>query len=312
MVKIYSDRDMLRHAPPAGHPEKPGRLQTVWRELEREQLFDRFPLQPIREATDEELARVHDPAWIAELRKSERSGGGQVEEDTWISEGSERAARLAAGAVVDATAAVVAGEVDRAFCLVRPPGHHARPQAPMGFCLFGSVAVAAADAMARFGLERVLIVDWDVHHGNGTQEIFERDPRVGFFSIHRHPFYPGTGLASETGTGPGLGTTRNVPIRFGTSRRDYLQAFQAEVEAFADLIRPQLILLSAGFDAHAEDPVGSLGLEIEDFVTMTGILTAIADQHTGGRLVSVLEGGYNPSRLAGSVVAHLEALGRRS
>ena len=242
------------------------------------------------------------------MKSREDLGFGQVEADTWMSEHSELAARLAAGAVIGAIDLVLTTDVHRAFCLVRPPGHHARPDDPMGFCLYGSVAVGAADAIHRLGVERVLIVDWDVHHGNGTQEIFYDDPRVGFFSIHRHPFYPGTGSSGETGTGRGLGTTQNVPIAYGVKRRDYLAAFQSRLETFADQIRPELILLSAGFDAHAEDPVGDLGLETEDFTEMTRIVKDIAKQHTGGKLVSILEGGYNVSILAGCISQHLHDL----
>jgi acetoin utilization deacetylase AcuC-like enzyme len=181
----------------------------------------------------------------------------------------------------------------------------------MGFCLFGSVAAAAADAVDRLGLSRVLIVDWDVHHGNGTQEMFYDDPRIAFFSIHRYPFYPGSGAADETGTGQGLGFTRNVPLAFGTSPKDYLAAFRSSLEAMADRIKPELILLSAGFDAHAEDPVGNLGLEVEHFEVMTAEVLQIAETHAQGRIVSVLEGGYNVPILAGCVAAHLVALGAK-
>ena len=179
----------------------------------------------------------------------------------------------------------------------------------MGFCLFGSVAVAAADAVERLELDRVLIVDWDVHHGNGTQEIFYEDPRVAFFSIHRHPFYPGSGASNETGTGKGLGLTKNLPIAFGTSRHEYLAAFRSTLESFADKVRPELVILSAGFDAHAEDPVGNLGLEVEDFEAMTRDVLGVAEGHAEGRVVSVMEGGYNVPILAGCVAAHLQAMG---
>ena len=178
----------------------------------------------------------------------------------------------------------------------------------MGFCLYGSVAVAAADAIARLDVGRVLIVDWDVHHGNGTQEMFYDNSQVCFFSIHRHPFYPGSGAKEETGTGAGLGTTKNVPIAARTSRRDYLHAFSNELADFADRSRPDLILLSAGFDAHAEDPVGNLGLETEDFDEMTKQIIQIADQHTRGRFVTILEGGYNIPILAGCVANHLDII----
>jgi len=182
----------------------------------------------------------------------------------------------------------------------------------MGFCLYDNVAVAAADARDRLGVERILIVDFDVHHGNGTQEIFYQDPRVAFFSIHRYPFYPGSGAAEETGTGPGLGFTRNLPIRFGTRRSEFLAAFRSELEMFADKVRPELVLVSAGFDAHAQDPIGDLGLETEDYIDLTRAIVEVAETHAGGRIVSLLEGGYNVPILAGCVEVHLEALGART
>jgi acetoin utilization deacetylase AcuC-like enzyme len=179
----------------------------------------------------------------------------------------------------------------------------------MGFCIYGNVAVAAADALERFHLGRILIVDFDVHHGNGTQEVFYESSRVGFLSIHRYPFYPGTGARDETGAGQGLGHVRNIPLPYGTPRKEYHAAFRAGLENLADRIRPQLVLISAGFDAHAEDPVGDLGLEVEDFETLTREIVAVAETHAGGRILSVLEGGYNVPILAGSVTTHLDALG---
>ncbi len=179
----------------------------------------------------------------------------------------------------------------------------------MGFCIYANVAVAAADALARFDLNRLLIVNFDVHHGNGTQEIFYDSARVGFLSIHRYPFYPGTGAKDETGTGAGLGSIANIPLPYGTPRADYHAAFRSGLEQLADRIRPELVLVSAGFDAHAEDPVGDLGLEVEDFEILTREIVAVAETHAGGRIVSVLEGGYNVPILAGCVVAHLAALG---
>jgi acetoin utilization deacetylase AcuC-like enzyme len=181
----------------------------------------------------------------------------------------------------------------------------------MGFCIYATVAVAAAAALTRHELNRVLIVDFDVHHGNGTQEAFYASERVGFLSIHRYPFYPGTGARDETGTGPGLRHTVNIPVAYGTPAAQYHAAFRSDLERLADRIRPELILISAGFDAHAEDPVGDLGLEIEDFEALTREIVAIAEAHAGGRIVSVLEGGYNVPILAGAVAAHLGALGAR-
>jgi acetoin utilization deacetylase AcuC-like enzyme len=215
---------------------------------------------------------------------------------------------LAAGAVADAVEKVMCGEANSALCLVRPPGHHARPAAAMGFCLFNNVAIGARVAAKEHELDRVLVVDWDVHHGNGTQESFWRDEQIGFMSVHRWPFYPGTGAADETGAGPGLGATVNLPLPFGISRSEYLDAFRSALEDFADRLRPQLVLVSAGFDSHQADPIGSLGLETEDFATLSRIVLEVAKQHAGGRVVSVLEGGYNPPVLAQCVGLHLEEL----
>lgn len=299
---------MRDHAPPEGHPEKPERLAAILRHLKRTGLDAKCRTGTVRPATDEELLRVHPPELLAFYAGVDREGGGQIEDDTWMSAGSELAGRLAAGAAVEAVNSVLSGPDPRAFAIVRPPGHHARPDQPMGFCLYASVSVAASHAMAAHGLDRILIVDWDVHHGNGTQEIFFSDPRVGFLSIHRYPFYPGTGAEDETGQGAGLGLTRNVPLPFGVTRSQYLAAFRASLGEMADKVRPHLVILSAGFDAHAEDPVGSLGLEEEDFQSMTRDVLDVARTHAAGRLVSVLEGGYNVPRLVGCATDHLETL----
>jgi acetoin utilization deacetylase AcuC-like enzyme len=312
MVTLYTDKRMLDHVPPPRHPERPERLQVILRQLDRTGLRAKFPPGTVREATRAELLRVHSARYLDQVATFEVKGGGLIEADTWVYPGSDLAARLAAGSVVEAVSEVLTALDRKALCLVRPPGHHARPDEPMGFCLYGSIAVGAADAVARHGLERVLIVDFDVHHGNGTQEIFYQDPNVAFFSIHRYPFYPGTGAKNETGSGRGLGHTKNLPLPFGTPRKEYLATFRAALGDFADKHRPELILLSAGFDAHAEDPVGSLGLEVEDFEQITRHIMEVADTHAGGRIVSVLEGGYNVPILAGCVEAHLKTLAASS
>jgi acetoin utilization deacetylase AcuC-like enzyme len=300
---------MLDHRVPARHPERPERLQAVLRHLERTGYLAADQDEHVREAADAELGQVHTPAYLRRVADLEAEGGGMLDPDTWISNGSNLSARLAAGACVEAVSYVLGGPDRRALSLVRPPGHHALPAAGMGFCIFANVALAAAEAITRFDLNRILIADFDVHHGNGTQEIFYDSERVGFLSIHRYPFYPGTGARDETGSGAGLGFTSNVPLPHGTPRAAYHAAFRSHLEKLADRVRPELVLISAGFDAHAEDPVGDLGLEIEDFEVLTKELVSVAEVHAGGRIVSVLEGGYNVPILAGSVAAHLDALG---
>jgi acetoin utilization deacetylase AcuC-like enzyme len=242
---------------------------------------------------------------VAELAAA---GGGRLDPDTVVSGRSDEVALHAAGAAVEAVDHVLSGHHTRALGLVRPPGHHAGHARAMGFCLFNNIAIAAAHARAAHDVERVLIVDWDVHHGNGTQDIFYGDGQVGFYSAHRSPFYPGTGAASETGGGAGLGKTFNLPLQFGIGRKDYREAFANVLSDALARCRPELILVSAGFDAHRADPIGSLGLETDDFAALTKLLVDAADQSCGGRLVSLLEGGYDLAALAESVAAHLETL----
>ena len=304
MTLLYYNPTFLEHET-GKHPERPERLVQIVRQLERTGLDAKCVRPAWEAASDLQLARVHEPSYAAEVEAFARHGGGRIEEDTLCSPQSYDVARLAVGAVCDAVGRVVRGEDTQALCLVRPPGHHALRSAAMGFCLFNNVAVGARTAVAEFGLDRVLIVDFDVHHGNGTQAIFWDDPQVGFFSIHRWPFYPGTGDSDETGTGAALGTKLNLPVEFGTARADYLAQFQGGLERIAAKMRPDLILISAGFDAHRDDPVGSLGLEIEDFGALTNLVLDVADVHSGSRVVSVLEGGYNTGILAGSVALHL-------
>jgi acetoin utilization deacetylase AcuC-like enzyme len=236
------------------------------------------------------------------------AGGGHLDADTFVSPDSFSVSMHAAGSAVAAVDRVLMGPDHTAFCLIRPPGHHATATESMGFCVFNNIAIAAHYARDVHHLDRVLIVDFDVHHGNGTQDIFYADPAVHFLSIHRHPFYPGTGHESETGTGAGLGTTRNIPIGFGSSRNIYLDQFRRGLEASLEKARPQMILISAGFDAHKDDPIGSLGLEIEDYATMTRWLQEAANSHCAGRIVSCLEGGYNLDQLPLLVATHLQNL----
>ena len=307
MTLLYSDPRFLDHET-GKHPENSTRLTHITRRLEESGLAARCIRPAFGPISPERMTRVHEPAYVAEVAKFIRQGGGQLEADTVVGPKSYEVALLAAGAVADAVERVVRGEDTTALCLVRPPGHHARPAATMGFCLFDNIAIGARLANDELGLDRVLIVDWDVHHGNGTQEIFWRDEQVGFFSVHRWPFYPGTGAADETGGGEGLGTTLNLPLAFGTPRHEYIERFTESVTLLADRLRPQLVMISAGFDSHRTDPIGSLGLETEDFAELTRIVRDVAGAHAGGRIVSVLEGGYNPPVLAECVALHLEGL----
>lgn len=307
MTLLYLDDRMLRHET-GRHPENPRRLQAIASALRESGLLERCQRPAWPPATRDQQLAVHTAEYLQQLADCAAGGGGQIEQDTVMSADSYDVAQLASGAACDAVDRVLGGEDTRAFCAIRPPGHHALRAAAMGFCLLNHVALAAHHARKQHQLNRILIVDWDVHHGNGTQAIFWEDPHVGFFSIHRWPFYPGTGAASETGDGPGADATLNVPVEFGTSRSAYHRMFRTALQRFADHVQPELILLSAGFDAHRADPVGSLGLETEDFSELTRQVLEVADTHAKGRVVSLLEGGYHPRALGESVVAHLETL----
>jgi acetoin utilization deacetylase AcuC-like enzyme len=310
MTLLYTDPVFLEHDTGHGHPERADRLRSILARLEKGALVQECTRGVFEPLSEDAIVKVHDPAVVTRARRVADSGGGMLDPDTVVSPRSYEVARAASGACVAAVDAVVRGQDTTALCLVRPPGHHATPNRMMGFCLFNNVALAARHAQNAHGLNRILIVDWDVHHGNGTQDIFYADGTIDFLSIHRYGngFYPGTGAADETGTGAGLGYTVNVAVREGTSRADYRAMFRNAVEKAADRIKPELVLISAGFDAHARDPIGSLGLDVEDFVELTNGVRDIAKTHAAGRLVSCLEGGYDLQALAESVQAHLEVL----
>ena len=309
MALLYTDPIFLEHET-GRHPENPGRLRAIMARLEKAGLIQdckKGSFQPLSEAA---LLSVHAPAVAARAKAMAEHGGGYLDPDTVVCPASFRVALWAAGACVAAVDEMMKGTDQRALCLVRPPGHHATPERSMGFCLFNNIALAAQHARSAHGLGRILIVDWDVHHGNGSQDIFFARPEVFFFSIHRYGngFYPGTGAHDESGTGPGLGYTRNVPLPFGTPREVYFDAFTQALEQSADKARPELVLISAGFDAHRNDPIGSLGLDTDDFRRLTELVLQIADVHCQGRVVSCLEGGYNLHALGESVDVHLETL----
>jgi acetoin utilization deacetylase AcuC-like enzyme len=307
MTLLYTDPLFLKHDT-GQHPERAGRLRAITQRLEKTGLAKKCTLAPYKPLDEKAIAALHDPKMIVRAKELAAHGGGRLDVDTVVSPDSFRVALAAAGVCVAAVDAVLRGKDKTALCLVRPPGHHATPTQSMGFCLFNNIALAAQHAKVFHKLTRALIVDWDVHHGNGTQDIFYEDPEVFFYSIHRFPFYPGTGDSDETGRGKGLGYTINVPVAFGTPRKTYLDMFARGLHQGADKIRPELVLVSAGFDAHAQDPIGSLGLEVEDFVTLSELVMEVARTHAGGRLVSCLEGGYHVERLAESVEAHLRVI----
>ena len=304
---LYMDPRFLAHDTGA-HPECVARLTRIHAMLEAEKWTDRVTQPDWKPATAEELALVHDPSYIPEVREFAARGGGRIESDTQVSSESFTAASLAAGAAIDAVRRVASGTAQRAFCAVRPPGHHALHDQAMGFCLFNSIAIAGQFAIEKLKMDRVMIVDWDVHHGNGTQEAFWKSDRVGFLSSHRFPFYPGSGAKDETGSEKGLGWTKNIPVSFGTSREELKKRLTRDIEQFAAKVRPDLVLLSAGFDAHRQDPIGSLGLETEDFGWLTKLVVDVANETAGGRVVSLLEGGYNLDVLPKCVNEHLETL----
>jgi acetoin utilization deacetylase AcuC-like enzyme len=290
-----------------GHPENAGRLVAIDSALERLDLLEGRPDIPFTAAPDDVLARVHDPRYIAGIREFSTQGGGWLDADTPVGPHSVEVAALAAGAGVAAVEATLAGRAQRGFVLARPPGHHATPTRGMGFCLFNTIAVAAAHALAR-GLDRVLIVDWDVHHGNGTQDAFYESDKVLFCSVHQWPLYPGTGAASERGAGNGAGYTINVPLAAGADDDAYMEVFDQIIVPAANAFQPQIVLISAGFDAHANDPLAGMLVTELGFASLARRVIGIADDHADGRVVAFLEGGYDPPALAASVVVTLAEL----
>ena len=307
MTLLYTDNRFLNHDT-GEHPECADRLRAIQARLQDSGLLKQVQQIVPTAVTEAHIKLVHSTKQVAAFDALAAKGGGRLDADTVVSAESPSVARLAAGAAVDAVSRVLNGEDRQALCLIRPPGHHATASKAMGFCLLNNVSIAAKTAIAASSVNRILIVDWDVHHGNGTQEIFYNDPAVTFFSVHRHPFWPGSGLKTETGKADGLGHTVNLPLPFETSRPEYFSAVRSSLETLADRIRPELILISAGFDAHRLDPIGSLNLETEDFQTLTEIVQQIAKVHCDGRIVSLLEGGYNTQKLADCVETHLSTL----
>jgi acetoin utilization deacetylase AcuC-like enzyme len=301
---LYTHPACLEHDPGSHHPESAARLRAVLEAL-GESAFARLERREAPEAAIEDLCRVHPRRHVERLlRAVPKSGHVGIDADTIMSSGSGEAALRAAGAVVTAVDAVIAREADNAFCAVRPPGHHAEPERAMGFCLFNNVAVGALHARAAHGLERIAVIDFDVHHGNGTQAAFETDERLFYASTHQYPLYPGTGAASETG----VGNVVNVPLRPMSGSSQFRTGMSQRILPALGDFRPELVMISAGFDGHRRDPLAQLMLEEDDYVWITERLIEIAYRHAGGRLVSALEGGYDLSALGASVAAHVRVL----
>jgi len=303
---VYSDI-YLRHRT-RFHPERRERLTAVMDKLNETSLLDRLISIKPYPATVEQLTYVHIPQYIRQVEEACRNRLANLDPDTQIVPESYEVARWAAGGVLAAIDEVMQWQVVRAFCAVRPPGHHALPDRAMGFCLFNNVAIGARYAQHKYNLKRVLIIDWDAHHGNGTYDIFASDPQVFYFSIHNYPYYPGTGSAAERGEGPGLGASLNVPLLEGRGDAECIAAFKDKLLPAARKFEPELILISAGFDAHQQDPLGGMGMTTQGFGELTRIVCDLADELCSGRVVSVLEGGYNLPDLADSVVEHLRQL----
>ena len=299
---LLTHPDCLNHLTPEGHPERVARLEALLPRLEGKDLLRvRAPL-----AADDDLLLAHPQDHLDAIKAAEPERGiRQLDPDTWMSPGSLQAALRAAGGAVRAVDMVLSGEADNAFVACRPPGHHAETRAPMGFCLFGTVAIAAKHALERHGLERVAIVDFDVHHGNGTQDLVQSDGRILFVSTHQMPLYPGTGAPSETGP---AGTVLNIALDEGTTGEVYRRILTDTILPRLRAFRPELLILSAGFDAHANDPLAGLSLETADFAFVTEELCRVAAEVCEGRVVSCLEGGYDLDALAESGEAHVDAL----
>jgi acetoin utilization deacetylase AcuC-like enzyme len=305
---LYSN-EYLNHVTPAGHPESKHRFEIVMRGLRESGAVEKMEQIPARLATRDEILRCHTGKYFETAKSDVEQGLDLLSTgDTNITERSFDVALLAAGGVMNAVNAVVTGKLQNAFCVVRPPGHHATPTKGMGFCLFNNIAIGARHAQQKHGIGKVLIADWDVHHGNGTQDIFYEDGTVLFFDTHQSPWYPGTGDASENGKGRGLNCIINNPFPAGAGRKEIYGVFETRLIDAAQKFKPDLVMISAGFDSRAGDPLGQFQLSDQDFIDLTKLMLHIAREHAQGRLVSVLEGGYNLRGLMKSTSAHVQTL----
>jgi len=308
-TQVFYDPATLNHEPGASHPERPQRMTAVLESVRALEKLGRVAVATPRPATEDEILAVHTLPYMNKVRAEIGAGRRTLSTgDTDLSAGSWAAALAAAGTVVSGVEGVMTGLARHSFCALRPPGHHASQSRGMGFCIFNNIAIGARYAQRRHGVERVLIADFDVHHGNGTQEVFWSDGSVLFFDTHQHPWYPGTGLPNEQGESKGRGLIMNNPFPSGSGRKEILGAFREALVPAAERFKPQLVMVSAGFDSRTGDPLGQFTLTDDDFGDLTGVAVEIARQHAGGRLVAVLEGGYSLEGLQRAVRAHLERL----
>ena len=310
MIAVYYHELFVQHLENYAHVESPRRLRAVMERISKGPVGDQLTIIEAQAAEQTWLERVHDARYVSDILSLETDSAVVLDwGDTVATAASPQAALFAAGAGVQAVRAVLCKDFPAAFCAVRPPGHHAERGRAMGFCLFNNIAIAAADLLENAGLNRVAIVDWDIHHGNGTERTFLEDPQVLYVSLHQHPHYPGTGSSETTGQGDGTGYTVNIPMGAGAVDSDYIAAFETRVQPAIDEFQPEFILISAGFDGHRDDPLSATLLSTDVFGEMTRLLKQSAASHCDGRIVSFLEGGYNLDALAASVEAHLLALG---
>ncbi len=309
---IYRDDLFLDHKPGAGHPESPDRLRVIYDELDRAEIAAPFLFPDFAAAPLETIALNHSAALIDRVRSTAGRSHDFLDADTQTSAASFDAALKAVGALTDGVDRLMAGEIDNCFALVRPPGHHAEAERSMGFCLFNNVAVAARHAIGKHGLERVFIVDWDLHHGNGTQNSFYENDRVFYLSTHQYPYYPGSGGVNETGRGAGKGFTANVPLPGGQDDRAYATIWNRLITPLVRAYRPQLILVSCGFDIYQGDPLGAMLVSARGFAYLTRVMVSLAEEVCNGRLLVTLEGGYNLTGMRdGSLAVLAELLGNR-
>ncbi len=306
---VVSDELFKAHETGLGHPETAARFDAVMSALKRADFSDSLLHLKPRAATDGDLLRCHQKDYVERVKRDIQAGEPMLSTgDTVICPESLKPALHASGGACVAVDTVIWSKAKNAFCVIRPPGHHASPEKGMGFCIFNSAAIAARYAQNKYKIGKVLIVDWDVHHGNGTQDIFYEDETVFFFSTHQSPWYPGTGPQEETGRGKGLGTTMNRPFATGAGRKEIVGAFQDDLRPAVDRFKPELVIISAGFDSRIDDPLGQFRLSDDDFAELTDTALSIAHEHAEGRLISVLEGGYNLTGLASAAAAHCGAL----